>query len=232
MPADLNDAHFGLETTLSKPSPPRPRPTWATVPTMSDEAGGKGNRARIVRAARGVLADRGLDTTVDDVALAAGMSRRTVFRHFATRDALLAEAVRDGIRSYGDHLVPANDGDDLDAWLLDAMVTVHRLNARHGRIYWELAGLGRALEGDIAVVAEERRTGRRALVRSFTDAVWRSAGGDGRPPAWLADVCAVHLSAFTTRALTGDFGRSPDEIGRVCARAVAAAARDAVAQRA
>lgn len=199
---------------------------------MSPAAEIDGNRARIVRAARGVLAERGLDTTVDDVADAAGMSRRTVFRHFATRDALLAEAVREGIRSYGEHLVPAHDGEDLDRWLVDAMVTVHRLNARHGRIYWELAGLGRALEGEIAVVAEERRAGRRALVRSFTDAVWRSAGGDGRPPAWLADVCAVQLSAFTTRALTGDFGRGPDEIGRVCARAVAAAARAAVAERA
>lgn len=199
---------------------------------MSPGAEIDGNRARIVRAARGVLAERGLDTTVDDVADAAGMSRRTVFRHFATRDALLAEAVREGIRSYGEHLVPAHDGEDLDRWLVDAMVTVHRLNARHGRIYWELAGLGRALEGEIAVVAEERRAGRRALVRSFTDAVWRSAGGDGRPPAWLADVCAVQLSAFTTRALTGDFGRGPDAIGRVCARAVAAAARAAVAERA
>ena len=199
---------------------------------MSPGAEIDGNRARIVRAARGVLAERGLDTTVEDVADAAGMSRRTVFRHFATRDALLAEAVREGIRSYGEHLVPAHDGEDLDRWLVDAMVTVHRLNARHGRIYWELAGLGRALEGEIAVVAAERRAGRRALVRSFTDAVWRSAGGDGRPPAWLADVCAVQLSAFTTRALTGDFGRGPDEIGRVCARAVAAAARAAVAERA
>ena len=202
------------------------------MPSVSEPAANDGNRARIVRAARGVLAERGLDTTVDDVALAAGMSRRTVFRHFATRDALLAEAVREGIRSYGEHLVPAHDGEDLDTWLVDAIVTVHRLNARHGRIYWELAGLGRALEGEIAVVAEERRAGRRALVRSFTDAVWRSAGGDGRPPAWLLDVCAVQLSAFTTRALSGDFGRSPDEIGRVCARAVSAAARAAVAERA
>lgn len=200
--------------------------------SVSEPSDRDGNRARIVRAARGVLAERGLDTTVDDVAIAAGMSRRTVFRHFATRDALLAAAVREGIRSYGEHLVPAHEGEDLEAWLVDAIVTVHRLNARHGRIYWELAGLGRALEGEIAAVAEERRAARRALVRSFTAAVWRSAGGTGTAPAWLLDVCAVQLSAFTTRALSGDFGRSPDEIGRVCARAVAAAARAAVAERA
>lgn len=202
------------------------------MPIVPDDATADGNRARILRAARGVLAERGLDTTVDDVADAAGVSRRTVFRHFATRDRLLSEAVRDGIRSYGEHLVPALEGEDLDRWLVDAMVTVHRLNARHGRVYWELAGIGRTLEGEIADVAEERRRGRADLVRAFTAAVWRGAGGAGRPPVWLADVCAVQLSAFTTRALTGDFGRSAEEIGRMAAKAVAAAARAAVTERA
>lgn len=198
---------------------------------VAEVSSADGRRDRILHAARRVLAERGLDTTVDDVADAAGMSRRTVFRYFTTRDRLLAEAVRDGIRSYGEHLVPDEEGGDLDGWLTDAMVTVHRLNARHGRIYWELAGLGRALEGEMAEVAEERRRGRGQLVRSFTAAVWRRAGGEGRPPAWLADVCAIQLSAFTTRALTGDFDRSPDDVGKACAKAVAAAARAAVAER-
>lgn len=189
-----------------------------------------GNRDRILRAARSVLADHGLSTTVEQVADAAGVSRRTVFRHFETRDRLLAAAVRDGIRSYGEHLVPAPAGEDLEAWLIGALVTVHRLNARHGRIYWELSGLGPALEGEMAAVAQERRRGRRRLVRSFTEVLWRAAGGSGTPPAWLADACAVQLSAFATRALTEDFARSPDAVGRVCAKTLAAAARAAVAE--
>lgn len=191
-----------------------------------------GTRGRILRAARQVLAQRGLDTTVDDVAEAAGVSRRTVFRAFATRDRLIAEAVRDGIRSYGEHLPPSPLDPDLDSWLAASMRAVHRLNARHGRIYWELAGLGGELAGEIAVAAEERRAARVELVAAFTAAVWRVAGGAGQAPPWLADCCAVQLSAFSTRALTGDFGRSADEAADACARTLAAAARAAVADRA
>jgi AcrR family transcriptional regulator len=190
------------------------------------------SRNRILRAARAVLAARGLDTTVDDVAELAGMNRRTVFRHFESRDRLLAAAVRDGIRSYEEHLGPGpSQVDDLDSWLTAALVTVHRLNARHGRIYWELAGLGSALEPEMAAAAEERRVGREQLVRRFTAALWRGAGGQGRPPRWLGDACAVQLSAFATRALAGDFGRDPEAIGLVCAKTLAAAARAAVAER-
>jgi len=189
------------------------------------------NRTRILRAARSVLAERGLDTTVEEVAATAAVSRRTVFRYFATRDRLLAEAVRDGMRSYGEHLGTVPEDQELESWLTEAMVTVHRLNAKHGRIYWELAGLGPDLDGEMAEVAEERRRGRAQLVKVFTAAVWRAAGGQARPPAWLADSCAIQLSAFSTRALTGDFDRTPDQVGRGCAKTLAAAARAAVAER-
>lgn len=199
---------------------------------VEELAQGDGTRERILLAARTVLAARGLKTTVDDVADEAGISRRTVFRAFATRDRLIAEAVRDGIRSYAEHLPAGTGVPDLDDWLLSSMTAIHRLNARHGRIYWELAGLGDDLQGEIAVVAEERRQARGDLVRAFTRTLWRAAGADGRAPAWLVDACAVQLSAFSTRALTGDFGRSPEEVASVCARTLAAAARAAAATRA
>lgn len=199
---------------------------------VDDDVAVDGTRGRILRAARQVLAQRGLATTVDHVAEAAGLSRRTVFRAFATRDRLIAEAVRDGIRSYAEHLPPSLRDADLDTWLTGSMRAVHRLNARHGRIYWELAGLGGELDGEIAAAAEERRAARVELVTVFTRAVWQAAGGDGAPPPWLTDCCAVQLSAFSTRALTGDFDRSADEVADACARTLAAAARSAVAERA
>ena len=197
---------------------------------MEDAVGGDGTRARILHAARVVLAERGLATTVDDVAEAADLSRRTVFRAFATRDRLIAEAVRDGIRSYAEHVPPPPAEPDLDRWLGAAMSAVHNLNVRHGRIYWELAGLGAQLEGEIATVADERRRARLDFVNLFTTKAWQAAGGRGLPPAWLGDACAIHLSAFSTRALTGDFDRSPDDVATVCARTLAAAARAAVAE--
>ncbi len=205
-----------------------PRTRTAPAPSLAEEQRDHA-RARILRAARQVLAERGLATRVEDVAAAAGVGRRTVFRHFETRDALLAAAVTDGMRSYGDHIPrPAADA-ALDDWLEEALVAVHGMNARHGRIYWELA-FAPDLDGELADVAETRRQARRQLVRRFTDWAWAAGGGDGRPPAWLVDAFAVHLSAFATQALIGDFGRRPDEIGRSAARALSAVVRDAVAQ--
>jgi AcrR family transcriptional regulator len=47
-------------------------------------------RARITEAALGLFASRGYEeTTIDQIADAAGVNRRTVFRHFATKEAIL-----------------------------------------------------------------------------------------------------------------------------------------------
>ena len=52
-------------------------------------------RNRILTGARSVLVERGFEGTIDDVAAAAGVSRRTVFRHFPTHEALLVEAIHE-----------------------------------------------------------------------------------------------------------------------------------------
>ncbi|MDP1818988.1 MAG: helix-turn-helix domain-containing protein [Acidimicrobiales bacterium] len=176
-------------------------------------------RERILRAARVVLAERGLSVRVEDVADAAGISRRTVFRHFESRDALLAAALRDSMRSYGDRIPRYEAGRPLADWLHDAFVAAHEMNARHGRVYFELA-LATELEGPLAEVAALRRVARGEFVRRFSDAAWRASGASGHPPGWLVDTAAILLSAFATEALVGDFGRTPAEAGEVAARAL------------
>lgn len=179
-------------------------------------------RIRILRAARRVLAELGLDTRVEDVAKAAGVSRRTVFRHFATRDVLVAAAVADSIHSYSEHVpCPPKDG-DMREWLRDVLLAAHRMNARNGRIYWDLA-LQPDLDGALGEISTQRRDARRAFVDDLTRTAWKLAGGRRRPPAWLTDAFAVHLSAFTTQSLGGDFDRSPEEVGELGARVLAAA---------
>ena len=59
--------------------------------------------------------------------------------------------------------------------------------------------------------------------------MWQARGGRGAPPAWLGDAVAVHLSGFTTQSLTGDFGRTPDEVARLSARVLEAALAAALA---
>ena len=58
----------------------------AAPPAQRSDA--RSNRARILRVAQGVLADNP-DATINDVAAAAGVVRRTVYAHFASREALI-----------------------------------------------------------------------------------------------------------------------------------------------
>jgi len=206
-------------------------------------------RQRIVRAAQKALAVKGLATTVDEVAAVAGVSRRTVFRHFATRERLVAAAIRAGLRSYAEHVPPfpgptdADGGADRDGggtaaapvdvgdWLLDVLLAAHRLNARNGRVYWDLSALDADLPGELAAAGAERREARRRFAVRVTRTLWRARGGAGEPPEWLTDAVAVHLSGFTLQSLAGDFGRSPEDVARVSARVVEAAVTAALAER-
>jgi AcrR family transcriptional regulator len=52
------------------------------------------NRERILDSARVVFAQHGVDAQMDDVASRAGVGVGTVYRHFPTKDALMAELVR------------------------------------------------------------------------------------------------------------------------------------------
>ncbi len=184
-------------------------------------------RQRILRAARQVLSERGLGARMEDIAAEAQVGRRTLFRHFESREALLATALGESVRSYGEHIPAPEQGEELERWLDRCLVSIHRMNASHGRVYWELA-LTPDLEGPLAEFARARREARHELVRRFGSRAWHLAGGRGRTPRWLLDVTAINLSTFATEALRGDFSRSPEQAGAVAARSLAAAVRAAV----
>ncbi|GAB3008047.1 TetR/AcrR family transcriptional regulator [Amycolatopsis acidiphila] len=188
-------------------------------------------RARILRSARIVLAQKGFAATVDDVAEGAGVNRRTVFRHFATRDGLFAAAIKEGVHRYAVQVPPAPESGDLREWLVELLVVSHHLNASNGRVYWELAALEPAdLPDELAKAAAERRESRKRGAVRVTTRLWHARGGRGAPPVWLVDAVAVHLSGFTTQALAGDFGRSPDEVAQVSAQVLEAALTAALAR--
>ncbi len=58
------------------------------------------NRERILESARAVFAECGADAQIDDVARQAGVGVGTVYRHFPTKEALLAELVREKFRLF------------------------------------------------------------------------------------------------------------------------------------
>jgi AcrR family transcriptional regulator len=55
------------------------------------------NRASLLAAAADEFAERGLDASVADIARRAGVGKGTVFRHFATKDDLIAAIVLDRV---------------------------------------------------------------------------------------------------------------------------------------
>jgi AcrR family transcriptional regulator len=200
-----------------------------TAPSLADEHRSLA-RTRIVRAAGAALAARGLSATVDDVAEIAGVSRRTIFRYFATRDALFVTVIMAGIRRYAEQIPPPPD-DDLRGWLAELLVITHRLNAGNGRVFWDLVGVRAAdLSADLTMAAAECRDSRNRFAARVTGQLWRARGGPGLPPPWLTDAFAVQLSGFTTQSLAGDAGRSPDEVAHVSAQVIEAALASALAR--
>ncbi|MBG0567572.1 TetR/AcrR family transcriptional regulator [Actinoplanes aureus] len=70
------------------------------------------NRALLLAAAEAAFAERGLDVSVADIAQRAGIGKGTVFRHFPTKDDLLAEVMLDRVHALthaGKRLATADD---------------------------------------------------------------------------------------------------------------------------
>ena len=81
-------------------------------PLRSDAAR---NRESLLRAAAEEFAERGLDASVADIARRAGVGKGTVFRHFATKDDLIAAIVLDrvnALNAVGERLLKAADPGD------------------------------------------------------------------------------------------------------------------------
>src|SRR5260370_39915486 len=77
----------------------------AVTSTVSDterplRADARRNRERILQSARAAFAESGADAQIDDVARHAGVGVGTVYRPFPTKQALLAELVRQTFRLF------------------------------------------------------------------------------------------------------------------------------------
>jgi AcrR family transcriptional regulator len=70
------------------------------------------NRERILQAARGACAEHGASVQIDDVARSAGVGVGTVYRHFPTKDALIAALVAEKFRLTSENLRQALEIED------------------------------------------------------------------------------------------------------------------------
>lgn len=173
--------------------------------------------ARILRSAGLFVAGHGLDVTVEEIAEAAGVSRRTMFRHFPTRDQLIAAAISAGLERYGE-LLPAYRGGDWRAWLEELCKAVHRMNDSCGPGFWELA-TRHDLPPGLSALEEERRRGRGQVMTALAAALWPAAGGPGRSPQAVKTAVSVHLSPHFTAAVK-DAGHDWQRAARLAMSAI------------
>lgn len=81
-------------------------PIETPAPTETERqprADARRNRERILESAREAFAECGADAQMDDVARRAGVGVGTVYRHFPTKEALVAEIVRQKFRVMGEN---------------------------------------------------------------------------------------------------------------------------------
>jgi len=197
-----------------------------STPSLADEQQ-ELTRSRIRNAAMEVVARRGFDATVGEIAKVSGVSPRTIFRHYTNHDELILATVKDMFDACGR---PANDLDsDLDRWLEDLAVTIHTRNAQIiGEAFWDIHAPQREASDTLAEVAELRRQWRVGGVRRLARIAWKCAGGTGPPPHQVDMAFALNFSAFTTQALMIDFDQTPEQIAALTADIVKLAIRRAL----
>ncbi|HTI25017.1 MAG TPA: TetR/AcrR family transcriptional regulator [Kutzneria sp.] len=153
----------------------------------------------LVASALAALVERGVDVTVDDVAKAAGVSRRTVFRHFPSRDELLAAAIRSALAEFTRD-VPHYDEADWEGWLVEVCAVVHDVNSVYGQVELDF-GARRDLPPPLADAMSETDRYRRTRNARLAERLWGAAGREGRPPGEFVRVINTYTSPFFTQAV-------------------------------
>jgi AcrR family transcriptional regulator len=187
-------------------------------------------RRRVLGATRRLIAERGLDVSMDDIAEAADVGRRTLFRHFGNRDDLIAAAVSSALDWYDEQLdLAITSGQALEQWLHDLVEGIHEMHVAAGLGLWQLAARADSeLSPQLQAINDRRRADRQRATTHIARAAWRHAGGTGRCPVVVVDACALTVSSFATRSMVRDFGRDIEQITRATVALLAALLRSEV----
>ncbi len=182
------------------------------------------------RAAGVLLRTRGLDISMDEIAAASGIGRRTLFRHFASRDELIGAALEDAFRFYEADLTAAIDQQGpLEEWLRRIVRHAHDTHIRAGRGTWELAcAFDDACPPSFAQANRQRRGMRRRVTRLLAKRGWELGGGDGNPPDVVIDAFALALSSYATHSMIHDARRRVDAVTETTSLILESVIRQAV----
>jgi AcrR family transcriptional regulator len=166
------------------------------------------NRAAVLTAAEAAYAEQGVDVSLNEIARRADTGNATLYRHFPTREALLAEVYTGHLERYCALAEDAARADDPAIALRDCVIATCALQASNRGLANLLASL-RPLSG---TVEELRARHYRAITKLFKRAV---RSGNVRADASPADLAVL---------LIGNAGlvhRTVDDAPRSSARLVA-----------
>lgn len=169
-------------------------------------------RARIVGAALDLIVGGVEGLTMPDVARAAGVALRTVFRHFPTREELL-DAVWQALQTRMGETPDLETLDELTGFLPE-------LFARYGAMEDQIRGAMFAqtfVSSRKRLGADRARKVRTAVAAQFT-------AGDARGRAMAASAAYTLTVPLVSIVLKEAFGLSSAEAGRACVWAVRALA--------
>jgi len=165
-----------------------------------------------------VVSRHGFDATIEEISQCCGVSKRTIFRHYASHDALMLVTVRAMFDACGGRVEGPSPVKDMDGWLEHLARTIHSRNAEiMGEAFWDIhAAIHRSspVRREVAALRGEYR---RRGIGYLTRVAWRAAGGTGEPPDDLVSAFALLFSGFTTHALIVDFDRTTEQIGTLSA---------------
>lgn len=174
-------------------------------------------QSQALKSTRALMATHGLSLTMDQIAQDSGISRRTLFRHFDSRDALVRAALDAAIDKYEEALTSASSIDgDLDEWLVKVITYTHRSHLSAGLAIWQLSSTADDdLPPQLVDVTRRRRAMRRRVTKKLTSQAWEAAGGTGEPPDTVAEAMAMTVSSCTTHSLVRDLEQPIDEAARL-----------------
>ena len=165
----------------------------APGPGRKPRADGQRNRERLVETAKTAFAEVGVDVSLDEIARRAGVGIGTLYRHFPTRDAIVAAVYRREVQQLADSaarlLGELSPGEALHGWMklfVDYIATK--------KVIASALGTMSAGAGELYAAAGEMNLGAISLLVERA-----AAGGDIRPDVVPKDLLRA-LVGFTYSA--------------------------------
>ena len=187
-------------------------------PSLGDELRAV-TKHRILEAAKVLVPRRGLGFTVEEVAEEAGLSQRTVFRHYPTRDGLVAEAISAAVDAMEQGLIGGDvDAADPKGWVTANAVWTHSLVEKFlGNCWFEMYTPQQDFAPDVAAAVSRVKAVRERVSEDVTNRVWKAAGGRGKAPRLVIDAFLINGGGFGYQALAVSRTVTTEETGRTCA---------------